>query len=320
MEQNIPLVSICVITYNSAKYVVETLDSAKSQTYKNIELIISDDCSTDNTVEICKKWIECNGSVFKRIELLQSATNTGVSANLNRAYSACKGEWVKAIAGDDILVSNCIESLLSFASNFDGEKVIIGAVLRPFREVNGEKHYSEYYSPIEKMTEKFANLGSAVLQNKALLFPYYPLMTPTLFYKSSIIDDIKYNEDYRFFEDHPFMLSASEKQYRYVHIDKELVLYRLHDKSITGQGGRIFGDFYKYRRCFDVECRFPYIPFYMRWGENYEYYLKKTLSKLNLNRNNILCRCIYGGLSRMNIFSYITKIKFRKFLNKGCDL
>ena len=53
VEENNPLVSINVITYNSSKFVLETLESAKAQTYQNIELIVSDDCSTDNTVEIC---------------------------------------------------------------------------------------------------------------------------------------------------------------------------------------------------------------------------------------------------------------------------
>lgn len=58
MEQ--PLVSVSVITYNSAKTVLETLESIKAQTYQNLELIVSDDCSTDNTVELCRNWIEQN--------------------------------------------------------------------------------------------------------------------------------------------------------------------------------------------------------------------------------------------------------------------
>lgn len=63
--ENKPLVSIVVITYNSSEYVLETLESAKAQTYTNIELIVSDDCSTDETVSICK-----NGLKQTRIDLL----------------------------------------------------------------------------------------------------------------------------------------------------------------------------------------------------------------------------------------------------------
>ena len=55
-----PLVSICVITYNSSKTVVETLESIKNQSYSNIELVVSDDCSPDNTVELVQQWLEKN--------------------------------------------------------------------------------------------------------------------------------------------------------------------------------------------------------------------------------------------------------------------
>jgi glycosyltransferase involved in cell wall biosynthesis len=116
MEKNFEeiLVSVPVITYNSSKYVLETLESIKAQTYQNIELIISDDCSTDNTVEICRKWIEENKSRFVRTELITSDVNTGVSANGNRGRNACRGEWIKSIAGDDLLMPNCIESYVNY--------------------------------------------------------------------------------------------------------------------------------------------------------------------------------------------------------------
>ena len=81
-----PLVSIVVITYNSAEYVLETLESAKIQTYQNIELIVSDDCSKDDTVRICREWLEQNGERFVRTDLVMSNKNTGVPANCNRAY------------------------------------------------------------------------------------------------------------------------------------------------------------------------------------------------------------------------------------------
>ena len=58
------LVTVVVVTYNSSKYVLETLDSIFEQTYKNIELIITDDGSSDNTVELCREWLTHYGDRF----------------------------------------------------------------------------------------------------------------------------------------------------------------------------------------------------------------------------------------------------------------
>ena len=112
----LPLVSVPVITYNSAKTVIETLDSIKAQTYQNLELIVSDDCSTDNTVEVCQKWIEENKSRFVRTEVVTVEKNTGVAGNLNRAEAACRGEWIKPIAGDDVLLPNCIQDCIDYVA------------------------------------------------------------------------------------------------------------------------------------------------------------------------------------------------------------
>lgn len=84
MGNNI-LVSCTVLSYNSAKTILETLESIKAQTYQNIELIVSDDCSKDNTVELCRQWIAVNKNRFVRVVLLTVKENTGVCANGNRA-------------------------------------------------------------------------------------------------------------------------------------------------------------------------------------------------------------------------------------------
>jgi len=81
MQPENPLVSIIVITYNSSEYVIETLESAKAQTYQNIELIVSDDCSTDETLEICRDWMKKNQDRFVRSELITTEKNTGISGN-----------------------------------------------------------------------------------------------------------------------------------------------------------------------------------------------------------------------------------------------
>ena len=81
-----PLVSIVVITYNSSEYVCETLESAKAQSYQNIELIVSDDASTDNTVPIVTKWIRENKSRFVCVEIVTSPSNTGITAKAYIKY------------------------------------------------------------------------------------------------------------------------------------------------------------------------------------------------------------------------------------------
>lgn len=126
VKQNLPLVSVYVVTYNSSKTVIETLDSIYNQTYPNIELIVSDDCSTDSTVELCREWIEKHKDRFFRTEILTFEKNTGVSGNCNRAEAACRGEWVKGIAGDDLLVSDCIETCIEYVRMHEGVVVLFG--------------------------------------------------------------------------------------------------------------------------------------------------------------------------------------------------
>ena len=92
--KDIPLVSIIVVTYNSSKYILETLESAKDQTYKNIELIVTDDSSKDNTVELCKEWMQKNSARFVRTEVITVPQNSGIAANCNRGVNAAEGTCI----------------------------------------------------------------------------------------------------------------------------------------------------------------------------------------------------------------------------------
>lgn len=86
-------VTVAVITFNSSRYVIETLESIKAPTYPNIILQISDDCSTDNTVKVCKDWIEKNDSRFIKTKIIVPEHNTSVAGNLNRAWDACETKY-----------------------------------------------------------------------------------------------------------------------------------------------------------------------------------------------------------------------------------
>ena len=112
-----PLVTVSVITYNSSDTIIETLDSIYSQSYPRIELIVSDDCSTDDTIDICKRWLLIYGDRFESFRLLQSEKNTGVTANCNRAISGVQGEYLKLLAGDDLLVPEALVEYVNYIQN-----------------------------------------------------------------------------------------------------------------------------------------------------------------------------------------------------------
>lgn len=103
------LISIAMATYNGEKFLQEQLDSIVNQTYKNLEIIICDDCSTDNTIDIIKDFQKRD----RRIKLYQNEKQLGVLKNFEKAISLCSGEYIAISDQDDIWVANKIEIMFS---------------------------------------------------------------------------------------------------------------------------------------------------------------------------------------------------------------
>ena len=81
-NKHMNLVSVVVVVYNSSETVVETLDTILKQTYRNIELIVTDDCSTDDTVKIVKSWMIENHKRFARCGIVKNKKNFGCDKKL----------------------------------------------------------------------------------------------------------------------------------------------------------------------------------------------------------------------------------------------
>lgn len=92
-----PLVSIGVLSYNNSNYIIDTLESLDKQTYDNIEIIIHDDASTDNSREIINEWSKNKNNVI----LLFADKNVGVCKSLNKLVKEAKGDYISNIASDD---------------------------------------------------------------------------------------------------------------------------------------------------------------------------------------------------------------------------
>lgn len=227
-KMNYPLVSIITVTFNSAKFVKETLESVKSQTYKNIDLIITDDGSTDDTVEICTDWLKDNARNFTNVQLSTSAHNSGIPANCNRGLRLVKGEWVKVIAGDDLLLPNCISDNIEFANKYDTQFIVSDVIM-----INGKGEKIEMKNVNEGL-RYFVNIKSAKKQLKS--YSRWPafINSPTFFCKSDIIDHINYcDEEFRIYEDMILILRITEIGIRVFYMDKPTVVYRLHKNAVS---------------------------------------------------------------------------------------
>ena len=108
------LVSIIVQAYNSADTIVRTLESIKAQTYPNIELIVTDDKSNDDTIETASAWMKQNKDVFQAVKLVTAKQNTGIAGSNNRALKHAKGSYVGFVAADDYMAADAVESYYHF--------------------------------------------------------------------------------------------------------------------------------------------------------------------------------------------------------------
>lgn len=123
MEKN-PLISIICLCYNHEGYLLETLNSVINQTYNNIELIIVDDCSTDNSKHIIEKWLlEHPKAIF-----ISNERNIGNTRSFNKALKISKGAFIIDLATDDVLLENCVEKQMALfnENNFKNLGIIYG--------------------------------------------------------------------------------------------------------------------------------------------------------------------------------------------------
>ena len=232
-----PLVSVIVVCYNAAEYIVETLESVKAQTYKNLELIVSDDCSKDGTSDIVKSWFEKNGDSFVRTELVTIDHNTGVSANYNRAVRACKGEWVKNVDGDDLITENCIQENIDYITKHPEASLVFSNALifrgKNVRDIIG--------SCIPEERKCFFDL-SAEDQFKSLLH-ITTLPSQTCFIKHDLLKQFPYNEKYVALEDAPMWINLTKNGIKVYYFDSYTAYYRK-DDSMTNGIDRFFSPAY----------------------------------------------------------------------------
>ena len=215
MAKSSPLVSIAMATYNGEKFITEQLESLVNQTYKNIEIVIVDDCSTDNTVRIIKDFQKKYGS----ITLIEKDSNSGITKTFEHAIRNCKGEYIALSDQDDVWLSNKIEILLDELGSEDA--IYSNSLLV---DKNGIFLNTDFKS--------LMNLQSYYSGAPFLLANCVP--GHTILMKTEFAKTVFPFPDHLMFDRWISFCAASNNGIKYV--DKPLVKYRQHDDNVIGTG------------------------------------------------------------------------------------
>ena len=286
-----PLVSVVVITYNSSSTVLETLDSIKNQDYPNVELIVADDCSKDDTVGIVRNWLSAYGSRFVCSELVASSKNTGVSGNLNRGWRKAHGEWVKPIAGDDLLLPDCLSVNVAQARSNPHVKTIFSRA-RFFGDPDICKKYSSFGYGIFGLNNR---------EKYLYLLTDNCIIAPAAFVSRAYLESVGgYNEDIPFIEDWPFWIKMFKDNNDVAFLNRETVRYRMAPSLSLGDGG---GSRFKENRRMVLEYAYD-----LQSRENIVYRLYAFLSKRLREGKSAW----YSFLIRLNFYYYYYFYLYRK--------
>jgi glycosyltransferase involved in cell wall biosynthesis len=309
------LVSVPVVTYNAAFFVEETLESIYNQTHANLELIISDDCSKDNTVEIVTKWCEQDRvkARFSIIKIITVPKNTGVSANCNRAIAASTADWIKFIAGDDVLWTNCIEDNMNFVATNSEANIIFSQVdvyQHTFEQKNYTKTIPSIY-PDNLMHESFL----AKEQFKILLESDRINYTPSSFFNKKVLLGVGgFDETNKLVEDYPMWLKLTQAGIRLCYFHKPTVGYRIHSKATNNTGeDLLFKPSVINGHLVRKKFAHSYLPWFQIMKENWIYNVTIVFKKIGIVKKNAFNSMLYIFFTvYSNPFYYVDHIH-RKF-------
>ena len=283
------LVSVVVVSYNAEKTIIDTLDSIKAQSYHNIELIVTDDCSTDNTVPICESWLKQNKARFTSYKLLVSPTNQGVCKNGNAGNNQAHGKWIKTIAADDRLKKDCISDNIEFVKNHP-EADFVASCMSVYKDSFEEDNCIE-----EKKGPKDVTIFSQPLnvQLKRMAYSTF-IYAPATFYSSDLFRSVGGFEEKYMYDDAPFYMNILEKGYLLYYLDKVTVDYRIHN-SQSNLASKLFNYSFTIKtipyfkdKCFKYYTKRKIISTKGRW------WIERTMYMLGLDEAKPLNRFIYN--------------------------
>lgn len=219
-------ISIVMTSYNYADYIKEAIESVLAQTYSNWELVIVDDGSTDDSVEVIKSYKRKDG----RIKLYQheNGKNKGLASSVKLGVEKAESEWIAFLESDDKYTPNSLEEKIKAIE----ENTKIDLIFSNLEMIQDEEKISQYKNYFDEINKNFFDMNSShLISNFHNLIPNVNLI-PTfsvVMLKKSIIENCDFFPPCKASVD--FYLWAQLSKYNIYYLNKKLTYWRLHSNS-----------------------------------------------------------------------------------------
>lgn len=223
-----PLISIICLCYNHARFIEKTLHSVKTQSYKNIELIVVDDKSTDSSVQRIQNWLPLNSEL--QVHLIINPVNLGNTKSFNKALKSSKGKFIVDLAGDDILNPNFIKHQLQgfYSSSYPN----VGVVFCNVERIDEDDHHISFHFDISKDQKTKDTPPDGMIYNR-LLHSYF-INPASMMSKREVFEALDGYDERLAYEDFDFWIRSS-RTFNYHFVDEVLVQKRTVRNSLGHQ-------------------------------------------------------------------------------------
>lgn len=223
--QNTPLVTVVCLCYNHEHFVVETLNSVIKQTYQNIELIIIDDCSSDNSVNVIKEWLKNHPEV----PFIANEKNQGNTTAFNKGFKISKGDYIIDLAADDVLMEQCVALQINRFQNSSFENV--GIVYGGLELIDENNNYiGDFFELYNRNTSSLDNRSGDIY--KGLLNMQNNVCSVSSMVKREVYNRFSGYDESLSYEDYDLWIKTA-RYYNFDFIDTILVKKRELKTSMT---------------------------------------------------------------------------------------
>lgn len=213
-------VDVIVVSYNHSHFLEECLFSIKNQTYNNWNLIIADDASSDNSVDVINNWLIINSVSATRVF---NSSNKGLCATLNQCLAFCKGKYVKIIAADDFIANDFLSESVKKFEELNPDYMVLYSnamyVDEHSQPIPAKDYYLKSEMPSGEVTDE--------------LYKNNFIAAPSVLLKREIFEQVGLYDPQIILEDYDLWLRAATKGIKFFFLNKTLTFYRTHDSNQT---------------------------------------------------------------------------------------